>query len=139
MKTTCAFGRVAECFVLVVGLGPPSDADFTPYVSFVRAAIRPDMKPRVLVQSHGGPLSPKQRQALNELTAPFAKVARIAVLTDSAVARGVVTAMSWFAAEVYQAFPLAAQDPAPEFLQIPVPLRAELNTMLFDLGLEVTR
>ena len=136
---TAVYGKVGDCFILVLGKVPPSDADFNPYITFVRGAIRPDMKPRVLVQSHGGALSPKQRQALNELTAPFAQVARIAVLTDSAVARGVVTAMSWFAKEVYQAFSLSDLNAALDFLQIPGILHAELKKMLFDLGKEVPR
>jgi hypothetical protein len=136
---TAAYGRVGDCFILVLGKVPPADADINPYLAFVRGAIRPDMKPRVCVQSYGGGLSPKQRQALNELTAPFAKVARIAVLTDSAVARGVVTAMSWFAKEVYQAFSLSDLNAALDFLQIPGLLHAELKKMLFDLSKEVPR
>jgi len=136
---TAVWGKVGDTFILVFGKQAPSDEDFAPYIHFVRSQIKVDMKPRVVVRSHGGALSPKQRQALNELTAPFASVARIAVCTDSSVARGVTTAMSWFAKEVYQAFPLADVDGALAFLQIPRPLHTELKTMLWEFDKAILR
>lgn len=133
------WGIVGDCIYLVTGKVTPNDADFKPYLEFVRANTRADSKPRVLVKSNGPGLSAKQRQELNELTAPFAKVARIAVLTDSAVGRGVVTAMAWFAKEVYQAFPLADVNGAFEFLQVPQGLQAELRKALWAADTEVMK
>lgn len=136
---TITWGKVGDCFVLAIGRQQPNDAEFKQYIDFVRAQIRSDMKPRVLVRSHGGALTPKQRQALNELTAPFAKVARIAVLTDSTVGRSIVTAMSWFAKEVYEAFPMGETDGAIRFLQIPSHQQAELRSMLWRFDADVGR
>jgi hypothetical protein len=69
---------------------PPSDEEWAQWIALCRD--RPGAL-RVLVETHGGGPNAKQRKALND--ALGSRDMRAAILTESLLVRGVVTALAW--------------------------------------------
>jgi hypothetical protein len=135
MDKTLAFEKVGTaCFILVLGDKNPTDGEWSEYLDFLRKHLVPGVEPRLIVKTNGGSPSPAQRKLLNEVTKDYAKSAKIAVLTGSTIARGAVTALSWFTPG-YAAFNPAdidVYDKALDFLGMkhPSTLAAEVKGTL---------
>lgn len=96
MANTLAFRTIDDngTVVVVVGAHTPSDADWKLLIE----AHKRDRHQRTLVVSGGGGPSPAQRKAI--LDASGGKGLPAAILTDSVVVRGIVTALSWFSPKI---------------------------------------
>jgi hypothetical protein len=117
--STIAFEKIGSVYVLAIGKQNPSDPDWARWVAFVTENSHPNMKPRILVCTDGGAPSAAQRASLNEVTQKYRKESKVCVLTDSTVARGAVTALSWFFPELYRAHAPSEIDKALDFLELP--------------------
>ncbi len=102
-RPTLAFGRVHGVYVYVCLGADPADTEWNRYIDFLARSDDPHESPRVLVVTEGGGPTPAQRRRLNDALSNRIAAARIAVVTMSPIARGIVTALSWFN-PVYNAF-----------------------------------
>lgn len=89
---------------------PPTDEQWNRLIALCSKQEGPI---RILVESHGGAPNAKQRKALHDALA--GRDLRSAVLTDSMVARGIVTALAWIGISL-RAFPLQDYSSAAEYL-----------------------
>jgi hypothetical protein len=115
--------HVASTMVVVHEREDPTSEEWDAYIAACRQLGR--RIKRVLVLTAGGSLNARQRK---EVEALFGKVP-IAVLTDSIVARGAVTALSWFNVPI-AAFPPSQVERALDHLQVPAVERAEVVAVL---------
>lgn len=118
---TLAFARlesVASAYVLVLSERPPDEADWASWVAYIAEHISPETAPRVLVVTEGGAPSAAQRASLSRVTERHRHAAKVAVCTDSALARGAITALSWFMPNAYRAFSRGALDDAAHYLDL---------------------
>jgi hypothetical protein len=86
-----AIARSDRVYTLVYGADPPTDEEWSQCLAMFRERTGQDT--RCIVQTRGGGPDAKQRKVLadtmrNEDT-------RVAVMTDSIVARGILTALAW--------------------------------------------
>lgn len=96
-----AFGLVEDVKVLCQSRLDPSDASWDAWIDW--SALHPMRK--VLVTTRGGAPAPAQRRRLAERRAQAgAEPEIVALLTDSSVLRGVLTAMSWITGNAVKAF-----------------------------------
>jgi hypothetical protein len=119
MPKSLAFRRIdsSGSVVVVLGSKPPSDADWNLLVE----AHKQGWPRRGLVVTAGGGPTAVQRQAV--LDATGGKGIPAAILTDSMMVRGIVTAISWFASQV-RAFPPHDLEGALHHLGITMPVAA---------------
>lgn len=117
--TTMLFERVGDLLVLVHGVQNPSETEWNAYVEYARAAVH-SAQPltALLVTTLGGSPNASQRKAI--LTAGGAKLVPTCVCTDSMVARGVITAISWLSSVSMHALPLHDIESALRVLEVPV-------------------
>jgi len=125
-----AFDRLDSSYVLVIGPASPRDAEWTEWVEFITVNSTPGMKPRILVVTDGGAPSAAQRAALNDVTEQYKSEVKVAVVTESTMARGALTALSWFAANVYRPFSPAEVDKALQYLDLPPSKGSEIKGMV---------
>jgi hypothetical protein len=71
----------------------PSNEDFTIYLQFLQQHLKTGEKARAIAYERFEGISAVQRKLLRDVIVPDSPVA---VLTTSALARGIVTALSWF-------------------------------------------
>lgn len=100
----------------------PTDDEWNRWIAL--GVRREPFVKRVLVEAHGGGPTVKQRMAMRGTD--LSKNARIAILTESTLARGIVTAVSWFGVSL-RAFPIDGHELAAQFLELTVD---ELKTAL---------
>ena len=81
-------------------------------------ASHPEMTTQLVFTLGGGPNVVQRRQSLEVLNARPGGSPKTAVMTDSLVVRGMVTALSWFATNRVAAFGPGALDDAFNFLGI---------------------
>jgi hypothetical protein len=94
--STLAYHEHGGVMLFVSGTVRPSEEHWQRYLDFVRSHIR-NLRgaPMVaIIVARGEAPSSSQRKALAELTEAYP--IRVAALVDGMVARGVVTALSWF-------------------------------------------
>jgi hypothetical protein len=127
-----AFGKLAHCIVSVNNAQTPGDEEWDAYLDFLRKHLGPGKAHRGLVMSDGGVPTAAQRQKLVLVTGLYAAHARVAVATNSAMVRGVVTALSWFQ-PVYRAFPMTRLGDACEYLGLPRAAEGELRKLIAAL------
>jgi hypothetical protein len=96
---TLGYSYVHETFVYVGADVAPAEVDWTAYLRFIEQRKIPGLN-RCLVYSASAP-NAGQRRALHETTSGMDL--KIAVLSDSAIARGAVTTLSWMSPG-YRAF-----------------------------------
>jgi hypothetical protein len=101
------FGRVC---LSVVKHGPPTDVEWAAWLALLREHRGPQM--RVVVETDSGP-NAAQRRALAE-TLHGVDVS-FAIMTDSIVVRGIVTALAWLGVR-HCAFPLGQVQQATAYL-----------------------
>lgn len=103
---TLAFGKVTgKQFYAYVSSSTlsPSEADWDAYVAFLTENFDETSPTKVVVYTRSPPPSALQRRKLMDAVKPLAKRLRVAILTDSNLVRGVVTALSWVGGQ-YTAF-----------------------------------
>lgn len=86
-----AIARSDRLFTVVYGVDAPTEEEWTRCLALFRE--REGRETRFLVESRGGGPDAKQRKTLAE-TLRNADT-RVAVMTDSIVARGILTALAW--------------------------------------------
>ena len=111
-NTSMVFERAGGTMVVAHGPANPSDAVWDAYVATM-AELRSQVG-RALVFTAGGSPNAKQRANLGQ----HAGKIRAAILTDSIVARGVVTALSWLGVSI-AAFPPAQVTGAMDYIGVP--------------------
>jgi hypothetical protein len=92
--------------------------EWNAYVEYAHAAVH-SAQPLtgLLVTTLGGSPNASQRKAI--LTAGGAKLVPTCVCTDSLIARGVITAISWLSSVSMDALPLNDLDTALRVLEVP--------------------
>ncbi len=109
--------------VVVHAPGEPTDAEFGDFLADVRAAsVR-----GIVVMAPKAKLSPKQRKDIQKWFQQSG--ARGAVLTDSTVTRGVVTALGWFKVPI-RAFAPSDHLGAFDYVGVMPERRAELEQVI---------
>lgn len=135
---TLAFARFGSCFTYVCGRRDPTDQEWDFYIRFLRENIVPGVAPRSLVITDGGGPNSAQRTKLTELVAEHAGEIKIAVVTASAVVRGIFTAMSWFATFNYRAFTPRQLDEALVFLDVSRSTAIEMKAAIVSMRKRLT-
>jgi hypothetical protein len=135
---TLAFGNIGSCFLYVCSKHPPNEAEWNEYIDFLKIRLEPGMRPTSIVLSDGAGPGASQRQQLNEVISPYVDYLRVAVVTTSPVARGIVTALSWFS-PVYRAFSPKDIDDALSFLDIGDPDAPLIKSLLTELKDQLVR
>jgi hypothetical protein len=130
---TLAYGRVGNCLVLAHGEKAPAPDEWTAYVAFLTKHWVQDVS-RLLVVTPGPAPSAAQRKEMN---AGGAFKGRCSIVTPSAIARGIVTALSWFSKDVYATFAPQELDKAIDFLQLPSASHAEVKKLVFSLQVQL--
>jgi hypothetical protein len=136
--TTLAFARFGSCFTYVCGRRDPTDPEWDTYIRFLRENLVPGVAPRSLVVTDGGGPNSAQRTRLTELISEHGGEIKIAVVTASAVVRGIFTAMSWFATFNYRAFTPSQMDDALAFLDVPRMMALEMKTSIVVMRKKIT-
>lgn len=113
--STIAFGLVDGVIIYIGTDQAPSDADWSEYIAFVEQSILGQSTARALVVVSGGGPSGVQRQKLHGATRHVSL--SVAVVTQSAIARGLVTALSWVKSG-YRAFTTEDLEGALDFLGV---------------------
>lgn len=105
--------RSGRVYVAIHDTAPPTAAEWADWLALMREPR--DAQPRFYVESHGGGPDAKQRRELAEVfdTATM----RVAVLTDSLVVRGILTALAWLGFS-QRAFAPSDQRAAFAFLEL---------------------
>jgi len=125
------FRRMGTTQLVAHGRKNPTDAEWAEFVAASSASLT--AIDSVLVFTAGGALNAAQRAEVQKL---FGRV-RISVLTDSIVARGVVTALGWFGVPI-RAFPPGDLEAAMNHLRVAAARRAELGSALNELKARVS-
>ena len=99
-----AFELCGSTMVVVHGTRAPTDAEWREGLDYTRTVVHA-VRGQLVVSAGGGP-TPHQRKNLHDL---FSKrvdgTPPTAVVTSSAIARGIVTAFSWVVKDKIRAFP----------------------------------
>jgi hypothetical protein len=107
---------------------PPRDADWADYMSDVEHS---GVRVRgILVIPRGTRITPKQRVEVQKWFE--VNKARAALVTDSAISRGVVTALSWFGVSI-KAYRESELEDAMRYLAVPREAHGKLKTLVTDL------
>ncbi len=131
-----AYARTDHCFVVVRGREAPTDTEFEWYLATIERALREGMPPRCLVLTEGGSPSPAQRTGLAERLALVEGAVKVAVLTDSTFARGVVSSVA-SSKPGYKVFGANELDQALAYLGVrpsaAVDIKAELARLTAEM------
>jgi hypothetical protein len=107
---------------------PPVDAEWDEYLKFLVESKHPSA--RLLVLTQGGGPSAAQRGRLRTVLEHYPKKKLpTAILTGSVVARGIVTAISWFDQSI-EAFPPQQLGAAIKYLGLPAAAEIEIARAL---------
>jgi hypothetical protein len=113
---TMAYGKVGGSIVTLLKRQKPSDADWDQYVALIRM-LPPGQPYRVLVWSLGGSPTPEQRKRLDDVIGGHQKTSRVAVISDSMLVRGIVSAMR-VVQPMYQSFSPSNIESAFRYLEL---------------------
>lgn len=121
MAKSMAFQFAEGVLIAVHPASDPSDEDWAAYVQFCKQL--PKSCRKTLAMTKGGGPNPKQRKVLQEeylkhFVHDKANPMKVAVITDSPLLRGVVTALNWFNPNTV-AFAPSALEEAFRYLGVP--------------------
>ncbi len=131
-NATLLYDVTPELVVLVHGDDHPSGADWEGYLAAL-GKLGAIPRSGVLVVTDGAGPSPTQREAMNTR---YAVQVRVAVVTASPVARGMVTVLSWFN-KLIRAFPPPAIRDALAYLQVDASRHDEVVSMVGAMRLRL--
>jgi len=132
MGHSMSFGCAGRIFIVAQGEQAPSLDDWEECLRSLEAQLQEIQG--LLLFSAGGSLNAKQREQMAELVKRGS--VRVAVLTDSRIVRGAVTAMSWFDIPI-EAFDCNEEGRALDYLLVEADARAALLGTLSELMLRV--
>ncbi len=122
MVTTMRYAPQGQVFVTVHGTEPPSDDEWARYLEVSKTHFG-SLRASVVITEGGGPNS-RQRALLTERYPEFGPVP-VAVVSDSPMTRGIVTALHWLGKNI-RAFRPTDLAGAFEYLSVPVAEREAL-------------
>lgn len=128
---TMAYDVVGDLIITVHTESAPSDAEWKGYVEALREVVRTTAdyaRLRNIVFSDGGAPNSLQRKVVNDIIAGRDPIP-VALVSGSALARGVVTALAWFNPKI-KAFPPQEADEAYRHLGFS---RAQIDTFRIRL------
>jgi hypothetical protein len=129
---------IVQGVVVEVFDGAATDVEWVKLVDGMVAA-GPQLKAVLAVNYSGGGPSANQRSELNRVLG--GKMLRVAIVSDSAIARGILTAISWLTPSAKRfpqdVFKLGDMEKAYAFLQLAAPAEAEVRTTVRRLSAEV--
>jgi hypothetical protein len=135
---TMLYQRVRDLLIVAHSAENPSTSEWSMYTRSIHVAQRSDEPlTGILVTTLGGTPNPTQRAAVLAATAAHAVVT--CLCTNSLLARGVLTAMSWLGKHPMHAFRLVEVDRALETLGAPAELREEAKAVLAQLQTQLTK
>jgi hypothetical protein len=108
---TMAWSRFRDVYLLVHAPGIPADGDWSEFIREVTTTVLPG----IVVMAGNARLSPSQRADVQRWF--LENGVRGSVVTDSALARGVVTALGWFKVKL-KAFSPSDLDQAFHFVGV---------------------
>jgi hypothetical protein len=114
---TCFYDRHKRWVVFVCGERAIDDRDWDAYLGFVGEVLKEGLANRSLVMAKGS-LTSTQRKKLARVVEPYEKTLKSAVVTESAIVRGIVTALQWFHRDVFRIFAPSEIDSALAFLDL---------------------
>lgn len=126
---TMVFEATSSGMVVGIGTQPPADADWDAYMGAIKASVVDRMPPVTLAFTFGGAPTPAQRRKLDQAVAGGPEF-KVAILTDSTFARGVVNAFALLYSG-YRAFGLRDLGPATQFLGAGPSAARELEAALY--------
>ena len=129
-NSSTSWTYVGNIVIVAHRRGPLPENDFDRFHHNLEA--RPGIT-AIIVVAHDSPPGPAQRAAIQKWF--FRTKARGAVLTDSLLARGGVTALSWFRIPI-AAFGRTQFDPALDFVHMSSEYRADAHALLTRLERE---
>lgn len=134
---TLGYHRIGNLVILVHGDTPPAADEWDTYIAFL--GQQPAPKTRILVYSRGGSPDAVQRKKIVQVgQAHYGGILPTAVMTDSPLARGAVTAITWLVTKnKMAAFPLTKLEEALAFLEIPSTMLAEVRATISRLESEM--
>lgn len=112
-----AVGESCGCVVACQGRDPASNDEWRLFLEASARHMETTTRPRVLVITAGGAPTPEQRKNFDQISEKHRAGLKIAIVTDSTFARGVVRAIRLFY-PFYQAFALSELDEALRFLEV---------------------
>jgi hypothetical protein len=132
---TIRYENTAHGVMVQVHTGPPMDAEWAAMLDFMvrhKATIKAVL---TISQGDSGPTS-KQRADLAESLKHMARRLPFALLTDSRVARGVLTAINWLTkrADESRVFPVDGMESALAFFLLDEPEKAAVRALVSKLG-----
>jgi hypothetical protein len=110
-----AVEMVGHTLVVVHGVRHPSDGDWAIYLDTLRQNWA-EIRAQLIVTDGGSPTSAQRKASLEIAAGQWDRTPPTAVVTSSILARGVVTALSWFMKDRIRAFAQAELDEACEFI-----------------------
>jgi len=131
-----AYGRVEGVAVMVAGRLNPSDAEWDGYIDFLEAMGTPGPFARTLAVTAGGAPSSAQRVRLVARIGEQRRGSKVALVTRSTFARGVLNAWS-LVRPGYRAFAPEDLDEAIRFLDIPLAREGDVKSLLQRLRAEL--
>lgn len=133
---TIGYARIGTCLIYVSSKRSPSDSDWTEYAAWFQKTNPPGSTVvSVVYERNGGP-NAAQRKQINEMTARCQ--VKAAVIAVSPIARGILTALSWFK-DGYKAFNPSEMEAAFEFLDVRGALATEVRQTIQKMILEMDR
>jgi hypothetical protein len=115
---TLSFAQVRDCLILVCTAASPAASEWDEYLEFMRVYTRSTQAPRVVVVTQGWVPDPRQRQTLEQVNGSSYDRAKIAVVTSSTFARGVIAAIQRMH-PTYKVFAPEAIDEAFVYIDLP--------------------
>jgi hypothetical protein len=115
MDPTFVYAPEGDLMLTVHGPIPPTDEEWRAYLEFSRTCV--GRVTRSLIVSSGAGPNGRQRTMLMKEFPEFAPVP-VAVVSDSSMTRGIVTALRWFGKNI-RAFPPSQLAAALEYLGVP--------------------
>jgi hypothetical protein len=115
-----AFELVGDLLVMCLGSGDPSNRDWEQWAERCRKLEHRG----ILITTAGGAPNSRQRARIAEVMADVERPPPVALLTDSAVIRHVMTAFSWLLGrkQAIKALPPSATLEAIQWLNVSAPL-----------------
>src|SRR5262245_24567136 len=133
---TLTFTQVRDCLILVCTATSPSAPEWAEYLDFMRVYTRNAVMPRVIVVTQGWVPDPRQRQTLEQVNGTAYDRAKIAVVTSSTFARGVIAAIQRMH-PTYKLFEPAAIDEALAYVDLPRGHFDEAKRRISGMALEI--